>query len=170
MNPQPSDLESAALPLELLALAMNRQNAGKPCLCPHLALLPAFAPCPKKEARPAGYFRTPCGEALFRFPVNGMTTAEPAILFELQAVRRGPLVLVRLVIALLAFHARQGSLGSHGFPSLRPCGRIQRLAPPLRCTDRGVTLRPSLSSNSRRKRSLKCFTAETPPGGQTVTL
>src|SRR5438034_1308984 len=89
-NPQPADLEAAALPIELRASTTRRAVPG------------AIIPCRRRARQPAGAESRLAGLAVRR-----VLAAARAELLELQAVRVVPPVLLGVVRPLLAVWAGQ---------------------------------------------------------------
>ena len=99
-NPQPSVLETDALPIELLTCKHGFQFSVFGLQCAELL---RNVPEPETEDR----------RTLLRFLVRRVLPAEPAVLAELQPLRRLLLVLRRAVVPALAVAARQMNDVSH---------------------------------------------------------
>ncbi len=89
MNPQHPDLESDALPLELLVCSLNTEK--------NIQYLPANLPC---------------------FFMQSMFSTEPAIFFKFHFVRCSPLILCRCIISSFAFVTCKRNNCSHSFNCL----------------------------------------------------
>ena len=96
-NPQHPDLESDALPLELLACISDRS-------C-HLFTDRIFSHKIKKE--------TAIHHALFGLFVHYVLTAKPAIFLEFKLIRRRSLIFCRRIVSSLAYVACKGHDYSH---------------------------------------------------------
>ncbi len=125
MNPQPPDLESDALPLELLACNIFKfhqtrktaQGHSEPTVLPGFPVRGHFLPSSSNDPssvrnRFSNPFRIEIS-ALFCLFMQTMLPAEAAVFFQLQLVRCCPFVFCRRIIFPLALRARELHIHSH---------------------------------------------------------
>ena len=117
-NPHHPDLESGALPFELLAYRFY--SGFRMPVYDHMTLAYPTGAKPDARTKTAITFQTPttCAFSSPRLPVKLMLTTKAAVFFELESLRGAPLVFRGCVVAAPAFNTRQSNQVSHEY-SLR---------------------------------------------------
>ena len=146
-NPHHPDLESGALPFELLAY--NFKIPELPQLI-HLPVLRTFGTNYK----------------LSRLPVKLVLTTEAAVFFELESLRGTPLIFRCRVIAASAFDTRQSDQIPHGY-SLHGLSCISKTARRL-LTRTTAKIKRKVTPGYHLRHLL--LPSGHPPGSQSVTL